>query len=185
MPDIVIAGATFNGVPSIEIPKSGGGKASFFAVDGSLTVTENGTYDVSTLAQIVVNVSGGDQPIEVEPISTDYMPGYVTSDATKWKYQNSTNNRSDVYPILSGYTYKLSLDDVVGTRFRAVQLGKNPIGSTEDISGTSVIAKVGPEPNDSVEFVSVYNGYLAVTKDHNSQSGIVTHLSYSPGPSGL
>lgn len=59
MPDIVIAGATFNGVPSIDIPKSGGGTASFFAIDGSQTVTQNGTYDVSALAEMVVNVSGG------------------------------------------------------------------------------------------------------------------------------
>lgn len=74
MPDIVIAGATFNGVPSIDIPKSGGGTASFFAVDGSQTVTQNGTYDVSALEQMIVNVSGGGGGGGLEYETGTYVP---------------------------------------------------------------------------------------------------------------
>ena len=59
MPDITIAGATFRNVPQIDIPKDGGGTASFIYEDGSKSITENGTHDVSGFAEAVVNVSGG------------------------------------------------------------------------------------------------------------------------------
>ena|GEM_PF-4746222 len=59
MADINLMGAIFRGVPAVDLPKDGGGTARFHEVDGSQTVTENGTYDVTALAQMVVNVAGG------------------------------------------------------------------------------------------------------------------------------
>ena len=59
MSDITIAGATFSDVTKIQIPKSGSGTAEFLEVSGSQEITQNDTYDVSALAQVVVNVAGG------------------------------------------------------------------------------------------------------------------------------
>lgn len=58
-PNIALLGATYSGVSGVTLPKSGGGTATFPWVEGSETKTENGTYDVTTLAQLVVNVAGG------------------------------------------------------------------------------------------------------------------------------
>lgn len=58
-PDISLLGATYSGVTGVTLPKSGGGTATFPWVEGSETKTENGTYDVTNLAELVVNVSGG------------------------------------------------------------------------------------------------------------------------------
>lgn len=58
-PDISLLGATYSGVAGVTLPKSGGGTATFPWVEGSETKTENGTYDVTNLAELVVNVSGG------------------------------------------------------------------------------------------------------------------------------
>lgn len=58
-PTISLMGATYSDVSGVELPKSGGGIALFPFVEGSETKTENGTYDVTTLAQLIVNVSGG------------------------------------------------------------------------------------------------------------------------------
>ena len=58
-PNISLWGATYSGVTGVTVPKQGGGTATFHWVEGSDTKTENGTYDVTTLAEIVVNVSGG------------------------------------------------------------------------------------------------------------------------------
>ncbi len=58
-PTISLMGATYSDVSGVELPVSGGGTASFPFVEGSETKTENGTYDVTTLAQLIVNVSGG------------------------------------------------------------------------------------------------------------------------------
>lgn len=58
-PTISLLGATYSDVSGVQLPVSGGGTALFPFVEGSETKTENGTYDVTTLAQLVVNVSGG------------------------------------------------------------------------------------------------------------------------------
>lgn len=58
-PNISLLGATYSGVAGVTLPKSGGGTATFPWVEGSETKTENGTYDVTNLAELVVNVSGG------------------------------------------------------------------------------------------------------------------------------
>lgn len=58
-PNISLLGATYSGVKGVTLPKSGGGTATFPWVEGSETKTANGTYDVTNLAQLVVNVAGG------------------------------------------------------------------------------------------------------------------------------
>lgn len=57
--NITLMGASYSAVPAVTLPKTGGGTATFYDVDGSQIFTENGTYDVSALAEAVVNVSGG------------------------------------------------------------------------------------------------------------------------------
>lgn len=58
-PDISLLGATYSDVPGVTLPKSGGGTATFHYTEGSQTLTQNGTYDVTALEEIVVDVSGG------------------------------------------------------------------------------------------------------------------------------
>ena len=58
-PNITLLGATYSGVKGVTLPKSGGGTATFPWVEGSETKTANGTYDVTSLAEIIVNVAGG------------------------------------------------------------------------------------------------------------------------------
>ena len=58
-PNISLLGATYSGVKGVTLPKQGGGTATFPWVEGSETKTANGTYDVTNLAEVVVNVSGG------------------------------------------------------------------------------------------------------------------------------
>ena len=58
-PNISLLGAVYPSVSGISLPTSGGGTATFPWVEGSQTVTENGTVDVTSLQEVVVNVSGG------------------------------------------------------------------------------------------------------------------------------
>lgn len=58
-PNISLLNATYSGVKGVTLPKQGGGSATFPWVEGSETKTANGTYDVTNLAEVVVNVSGG------------------------------------------------------------------------------------------------------------------------------
>jgi len=65
-PNISLLGATYSGVKGVTLPKSGGGTATFPWVEGSETKTANGTYDVTNLAQLIVNVSGGGGSTNIE-----------------------------------------------------------------------------------------------------------------------
>lgn len=65
-PNISLLGATYSGVAGVTLPTSGGGTATFPWVEGSETKTANGTYDVTNLAQLIVNVAGGGGGLEYE-----------------------------------------------------------------------------------------------------------------------
>lgn len=56
--NIRIAGATYSSVPAIDVPLSTSGTARFYDCTGSQTVTENGTVNVTGLAELIVNVAG-------------------------------------------------------------------------------------------------------------------------------
>ncbi len=58
-PNISLLGATYPSVAGVTLPVSGGGTATFPWVEGSQTVTENDTYDVTNLSSLIVNVAGG------------------------------------------------------------------------------------------------------------------------------
>lgn len=57
--NITLMGASYSDVPAVTLPQTGGGTATFYDASGSQTINTNGTYDVTTLAQAVVNVAGG------------------------------------------------------------------------------------------------------------------------------
>lgn len=85
-PNISLMGAMYSGVKGVTLPKSGGGTATFPWVEGSETKTANGTYDVTNLAQLIVNVSGGggtgmNKQIYYGPASVKNN-GYIASSAT-------------------------------------------------------------------------------------------------------
>lgn len=58
-PNITLLGASYTGVSGVTLPKTGGGTATFPFVEGSQTITQNGTVDVTNLAEVIVNVAGG------------------------------------------------------------------------------------------------------------------------------
>ena len=58
-PDIQLMGATYQAVSGVTLPVAGGGTATFPFVEGSQNITQNGTVDVTSLAQVIVNVAGG------------------------------------------------------------------------------------------------------------------------------
>lgn len=79
-PNISLLGATYSGVKGVTLPKSGGGTATFPWVEGSETKTQNGTYDVTNLAQLIVNVAGGGGSAEIE--TGTYIPASDIAKAT-------------------------------------------------------------------------------------------------------
>lgn len=58
MANLVINGQIYNGVNKVKIPNTNAGQEEFIQPAGSQTITENGTFDVSALASVVINISG-------------------------------------------------------------------------------------------------------------------------------
>ena len=119
-------------------------------------------------------ITGTLKKANIDHIAYDYEMGYV--DSGTWRYQDSTNNHSDVYPIENGHQYTLKLGSTIGTRFRAAALEQNPIGSLVDIRGIQVINKTNPSAYDQAAFTAAFDGWLIVTKDNASTKGLKSWL---------
>lgn len=95
MANITINGAKYNDVPRVDVPSQSGGVSSFYETNGTLSVTENGTYDVKSKENVEVNVvsSGGEVDTDAL-ISGAYWTGkdvvYNGSDKIdKYKFANT------------------------------------------------------------------------------------------------
>ena len=77
-------GHDYTDVPYVDLPKTGGGTATFYDDTGSETFTENGTYDVTGLAEAVVNVSGSSGKNIQAYMGMDYAnaTSYTATDVT-------------------------------------------------------------------------------------------------------
>lgn len=111
---------------------------------------------------------------QLTPITYDYEPGYINNGT--WTYQNSVNNHSDVYIVQEEHQYTLKLGSVVGTRFRVVLLTTNPVGTTVNITGKSILNKNNPSTYDSVTFKAETDGWIVVTKDNVGTTGLKSWL---------
>ena len=152
------------------IPSGGGG-----SILVPKTITANGTYDPASDNADGYSLVTVDVPSWRTPIAYDFTGGYC--DGTSWTPEDTTNNYSDLYAIEQDHKYYLKLGNTVGTRFRAMQLDTNPIGSSRKINGTKVVSEKDPQPATALFFTAILTGYLVVTKDYVGTTGLKTYLA--------
>ena len=172
--NITLLGADYQDVPSVILPKTGGGQAQFVDITDT-----NITADKIVIGYQAYNAAGEllqgtFVPRLKTPIAYDYEMGYTS--ANKWVYQDSVNNHTDVYIVENEHQYVLKLGSVVGTRFRSAVIPTNPVGSLVDIVGTQVVNKTNPVAFDSVTFRADMDGYLVITKDNVGTTGLSSYL---------
>lgn len=92
-PSISLWGATYSAVPGVSLPTSEGEEATFLWVEGSQTLSQNGTYDVSALEEVVVNVSGGTPAVSV--VDTQDSHGGTIRTITALNISDSTLTTAD------------------------------------------------------------------------------------------
>lgn len=172
--DISLLGAVYQDVPAVQLPLDGGGSALFVDVSADTVTADKLVYGY-TAHNSNGAVTGTLKQLYVEPLAFDYIRGYTNSGI--WNYQNSTNNRTDIYPVESGHRYYIGFGETVGTRFRAALITTNPIGGTENITGTAPVNLQSPKAYAYVVFACDIDGYLTVTKDNTGVSGIKTYLA--------
>lgn len=100
MANITINGANYNDVPRLDVPSQSGDVSSFYEVSGTLSVTENGLFDVKDKEKVDVNVagSGGGVNVDDEILSGVYWNGkdvvYRSSESIKSYVLANTNVKS-------------------------------------------------------------------------------------------
>ena len=68
MANITINGANYNDVPRVDVPSQSGDVSSFYEVSGTLSVTENGLFDVKDKEKVDVNVAGSAGGVNVDEV---------------------------------------------------------------------------------------------------------------------
>ena len=144
---------------------------------GSITLSTNGTYDVTNYASAIVDVNAMTPSYIKNPIEFDYTNGYVDTNG-KWIYQTPSNNYLDIYTVEQGKSYKLMLGAVIGNRARGclttTDVRTLPAGS--EVQGTFVGTANTFIPGTWFPFTSSIDGYLVFQKCNDSQADIQTYL---------
>lgn len=172
--NITLLGASYPDVPSVILPKTGGGSAQFVDITDTIITADKIIIGYQAYNAEGTLLQGTFVPRLQVPIAYDYEPGY-TNQGT-WIYQDSTNNHTDVYVVEAGHQYALKLGSVVGTRFRSALLDTNPVGSLVDIAGTQLSQKNNPAAFETVTFKSSIDGWVVITKDNVSKKGLKSYL---------
>ena len=122
-----------------------------------------------------------DDPTNTQPLTPyifDLNCGWVGTGNGVWTYENPTKSYSDIYQVLAGHKYFLSLGDTVGTRFRVMFSNRDVSNSTGTVTGVAVNKSNynNPAPHQNLWVTPNDNGFLIIQKDNVGNSGILTFL---------
>jgi len=161
--NITIAGASYPNVPAIEVPKTGGGTARFLDPVGSQTYTENGTYDVSTLSQAIVNVNS----MPYAFISVIHPAGSTLSISPSVTGSRIIDSTHTVFDIAANGTYTVTAMN-----------GERTAQATATITKEGQIANVGIGlPHYIIQNGGVLSGFnyeLTATRWHTTSQTLLS-----------
>ena len=120
------------------------------------------------------NLITGTAPLAMTPLIYDMKYGYVANGT--WKYEDPTNTYTDVYEIVNGHHYFITLGANVGSRFRAMTTGVDVSTSSVDVKGTQIVNQNNPAQYATASFNAGVDGYLLVAKDNVGKSGIKSYV---------
>lgn len=130
MANITINGANYNDVPRVDVPSQSGDVSSFYEVSGTLSVTENGLFDVKDKEKVDVNVAGSAGGVNVDEVlsgvywndknivyrSTDHLRPYALVDA------NLSSLRTTVCTTIGEKAlYKSRIQSFIGEKVAGIE----------------------------------------------------------------
>ena len=149
--------------------------------DGSGTVSIDSAEQAKIIASniksgvSILGVTGTIRAAAVEPYVEEFNKGWVGNGV--WTYQNPTDTFVDIYRVIAGHEYWLTLGANVGTRFRAMFTTVDVTTITSGkITGTNVNNADNPAPFANFSYTPSSNGYLVIGKDNIGKTGIKTYL---------
>lgn len=114
----------------------------------------------------------------IVPYIENLNAGWVGTGNGVWTPENPTNSYSDIYSVLGGHKYFLTLGETVGTRFRVMFSSVDVSTASSAVSGTAVNTSNynNPAPYQNLYYTPNSDGYIIVQKDNIGNSGIKTFL---------
>ena len=146
-----------------------------FDLTGDTIVPEKLAYGFTAHDASGEPITGTLKSIPMDPLEYDYNIGYITNGA--WVYENPTQTYTDIYPVVAGHKYTISLGANVGTRFRSMFTTTDVRTVTSGrITGTRILDKNNPVAYDTTSYTPESDGYILVAKDNIGKSGIFTYV---------
>lgn len=164
--NIKLNNTDYNGVSTVQLPTTSGGTASFKDVDeiktpsGSITITENGTHDVTNFASAIVNVPTSGSSVSSE---NSYEMGTFTLEE-----------------VADNYTYTHSLGRVPKfVLLYPISIAKDGSHTPYAISQQTLLKGLGQEDysivsNDTVYPNNIFGTYQGVGYSSTVLGGNVT-----------
>ena len=102
------------------------------------------------------------------PYIENLNSGWVGTGNGVWTPENPTKSYSDVYSVLGGHKYFLTLGETVGTRFRVMFSSVDVSTASSAVSGTAVNTSDynNPAPYQNLYYTPNEDGYIIVQKDN-------------------
>ena len=146
-----------------------------FDLTGDTIVPEKLAYGFTAHDASGELITGTLKTIPLDPIEYDYNIGYITNGA--WVYENPTQTYTDIYTVVAGHKYTISLGANIGTRFRSMFTTTDVRTVTSGrVTGTRILDKNNPVEHDTTSYSATENGYMLVSKDNIGKSGIFTYV---------
>ncbi|MBQ9222103.1 MAG: bacterial Ig-like domain-containing protein [Synergistaceae bacterium] len=113
------------------------------------------------------------------PYIEDFNCGWVGTGNGIWTYEKPSQCYSDIYQVLGGHKYFLTLGEEAGTRFR-IMFTTTDVSTVASgtVSGKAVNTSNynNPSPYQNVYYTTPSDGYIVFQKDNAGKSGIKTYL---------
>lgn len=126
------------------------------------------------------NFSGDDNTTAppLTPYIEDFNCGWIGRGDGIWTYENPTKCYLDIYSVLRGHQYFLTLGDIVGSRFRVMFTTQDVSIATGKVTGVAVNSTGfdNPAPYQNISYSPVNDGFIIVQKDNLGKNGIKTYL---------
>ncbi len=141
----------------------------------SKVLISNGTYNASDdnldgFSSITANI----RPGLISPYIEDNTSIYANS--TRIYNGSSGEYRSDIYQVEANKTYFVAIGNVIGNKFVATFTTHEPTTISGNTKGTNIINLSFPSAYTGSYFSSTDDGYIVITKDSNSTSGLKSYL---------
>ncbi len=138
-------------------------------------VTENGIYravdeDADGFSEVTADIHTG----LLTPYFFDLSGGYVQYGI--WTIGSDTVCYSDVYQVLGGRIYYISLGSEVGTRFRSMFSVEDTSTARSRITGKTIFNSNNPVPYAWVTYTPEEDGFITISKDNAGKANLKTYV---------